>query len=246
MIDTNLKIDELLRNKRVGNYLLKNASITKSNSFKQNNTNNNNNTKIPCKNEDCCITRNNNINQGLILSKQVFTKLTTISESSDSSSIESQINLSGKNKENINVPKENPTLHNKPEENKSQVLTDSPKNMKIERIILENYSIMEINLDEDSISIDKENSRISEPIAAYNVGTTANIALMINNYLYVSNVGDSISVLYKAGEAKKLNQEHKTSLPAEASRILNSGKKICNNRIDNKLNLTRAIGTENL
>jgi serine/threonine protein phosphatase PrpC len=82
----------------------------------------------------------------------------------------------------------------------------------------------------------------SEELIASNMGTTANILLIKNNYLYIANVGDSLAVLYKNGEAIKLNQEHKTSLESEYSRINKSGTKIINNRIDGRLNLTRAIG----
>jgi len=74
------------------------------------------------------------------------------------------------------------------------------------------------------------------------MGTTANIALITNNYIYIANVGDSLAVMYKNGKAEKLNQEHKISLNSEISRIRNSGSKIINNRIEGRLNLTRAIG----
>jgi serine/threonine protein phosphatase PrpC len=79
-------------------------------------------------------------------------------------------------------------------------------------------------------------------LVATNMGTTANILLMKNNYLYLANVGDSLAVLFKNGEAIKLNNEHKTSLQSEYTRINKSGARIINNRIEGRLNLTRAIG----
>jgi serine/threonine protein phosphatase PrpC len=79
-------------------------------------------------------------------------------------------------------------------------------------------------------------------LISYNMGTTANICLIKDNYLYLANVGDSLAVLYKNGIAVKLNQEHKTSLDSERERILKSGASIINNRIEGRLNLTRAIG----
>jgi serine/threonine protein phosphatase PrpC len=82
-------------------------------------------------------------------------------------------------------------------------------------------------------------------LVAMNMGTTANILLIRNHYFYLSNVGDSLAVLYKNGEAIRLNQEHKTSLQSEYARINKSGAKIINNRIDGRLNLTRAIGIAN-
>lgn len=77
---------------------------------------------------------------------------------------------------------------------------------------------------------------------AREMGTTANILLINNGCLYLANCGDSLSVMYKNGEAIKLNQEHKTTLKSEYERIIKCGGQIINNRIEGKLNLTRAIG----
>ena len=74
------------------------------------------------------------------------------------------------------------------------------------------------------------------------IGTTANVLLLKNNYFYVANVGDSLSVMYKKEKAIKLNQEHKTSLDKEYNRIKKCGGKLINYRINGKLNITRAIG----
>ncbi len=79
-------------------------------------------------------------------------------------------------------------------------------------------------------------------LVAKNMGTTANILFIKSNYLYLANVGDSMAVIFKNGEAIRLNQEHKVTLPSESSRISKSGAKIINNRIEGRLNLTRAIG----
>ncbi len=77
---------------------------------------------------------------------------------------------------------------------------------------------------------------------ANSMGTTANILFIKNNFLYVANVGDSYSVIFKNGKATKLNSEHKTCLDSESERIVNAGFKIINSRVDGKLNLTRALG----
>ena len=77
---------------------------------------------------------------------------------------------------------------------------------------------------------------------AREMGTTANILLINNGCLYLANCGDSLSVMYKNGQAIKLNQEHKTTLKSEYERIIKCGGQIINNRIEGKLNLTRAIG----
>lgn len=79
-------------------------------------------------------------------------------------------------------------------------------------------------------------------LIAKNMGTTANILFIKNNYIYLANVGDSMAVIFKNGEAIRLNQEHKVTLISESSRISKSGARIVNNRIEGRLNLTRAIG----
>ncbi len=77
------------------------------------------------------------------------------------------------------------------------------------------------------------------------MGTTANILFIKNSYLYLANVGDSMAVAFKNGKAVKLNNEHKVTLVSESSRISKSGARIINNRIEGRLNLTRAIGIVN-
>lgn len=80
-----------------------------------------------------------------------------------------------------------------------------------------------------------------EFVASY-MGTTANILLIRNNTLYMANAGDSYSVMFKDGKAIRLNMEHKASLAGEHSRIIKAGAHVLNNRVEGKLNLTRAIG----
>ena len=87
-----------------------------------------------------------------------------------------------------------------------------------------------------------KNNENFEELISEKMGTTANLALITGNYIYIANVGDSLAVMYKNGKAEKLNQEHKISIQSEINRINNSGSKIINNRIEGRLNLTRAIG----
>lgn len=79
---------------------------------------------------------------------------------------------------------------------------------------------------------------------ANEMGTTAVICLIKQNYLFISNVGDSLAVMYKNGIAEKLSREHKVSLHCEKLRIEKSGARIINSRIEGRLNLTRAIGNK--
>ena len=82
----------------------------------------------------------------------------------------------------------------------------------------------------------------SEKFVANDMGTTANIMLIKNGVIYIANVGDSLSVMYKNKKAYNLNREHQLIIPSEKERVLKSGAKINGYRINGMLNLTRAIG----
>jgi serine/threonine protein phosphatase PrpC len=94
----------------------------------------------------------------------------------------------------------------------------------------------------NNITNDDVNNINLNKFIANDMGTTANIVLITPSHIYISNVGDSLSVMYKNNQAIQLNQEHKTTLKSEYDRIQKSGEFIINNRIKGKLNLTRAIG----
>ena len=74
------------------------------------------------------------------------------------------------------------------------------------------------------------------------MGTTANIMLIRSGVIYIANVGDSLSVMYKNRKAYNLNREHQTIIESEKERVLKSGASIVGYRINGMLNLTRAIG----
>jgi serine/threonine protein phosphatase PrpC len=74
------------------------------------------------------------------------------------------------------------------------------------------------------------------------MGTTANIMLIKNGVIYIANVGDSLSVMYKNKKAYNLNREHQVIIESEKERVLKSGANIVGYRINGMLNLTRAIG----
>ena len=79
-------------------------------------------------------------------------------------------------------------------------------------------------------------------LVANDMGTTANIMLIKNGVIYIANVGDSLSVMYKNKKAYNLNKEHQTIIESEKERVIKSGAKIIGFRINGMLNLTRAIG----
>ena len=127
----------------------------------------------------------------------------------------------------------------------SQSIKSASRNRTLSK---DNYNIVTIKYQKNYINIDlnETTSGMEEDYCdikvAKEMGTTANILLINNNNLYCANCGDSLSVMYRNGQAIKLNQEHKTTLKSEYERITKCGGHIINNRIEGKLNLTRAIG----
>ena len=117
--------------------------------------------------------------------------------------------------------------------------------------ILEAEYIGKINLKSKKQKVDlystfknkQENNK--SPLIANEIGTTANICLLRRNTLYIANVGDSLSVMYKNKKVIPLNKEHKTTMEKEYTRIKKEGSRIDNFRINGKLNITRAIGDLN-
>jgi len=91
------------------------------------------------------------------------------------------------------------------------------------------------------VVVDQSNE-VHEGLISYGTGTTANVVLIRDRICYIANIGDSMAVLFKGGKAIKLNLEHKISVEQERERIFRSGTNIINNRIEGRLNLTRAIG----
>ena len=79
-------------------------------------------------------------------------------------------------------------------------------------------------------------------LVASEMETTANIMLIKNGTIYIANVGDSLSVMYKHKKAYNLNREHQTIIETEKERVIQSGANIVGYRINGMLNLTRAIG----
>jgi len=92
-------------------------------------------------------------------------------------------------------------------------------------------------------NISNSSTKISyDNLVASEMGTTANIMLIKNGIIYIANVGDSLSVMYKNRKAYNLNREHQTIIESEKERVLKSGAYIVGYRINGMLNLTRAIG----
>lgn len=97
---------------------------------------------------------------------------------------------------------------------------------RIQQDIPDNYSVEISSIDE------------MEDLA----GTTACVALLRNNTLYVANAGDSRCVLARAGKAIDMSVDHKADLPSEQTRVRKAGGFILEGRVNGTLAITRSIG----
>ncbi|KAF7488466.1 Putative protein phosphatase [Sarcoptes scabiei] len=73
-------------------------------------------------------------------------------------------------------------------------------------------------------------------------GSTAIVAIIRANTVYVGNIGDSRCVISRNGKAIDLSQDHKPEDKIEKDRILNAGAEIIDGRVNGGLNLSRAFG----
>ncbi|CAL0323152.1 unnamed protein product [Lupinus luteus] len=73
-------------------------------------------------------------------------------------------------------------------------------------------------------------------------GSTACVALIRNNQLFVANAGDSRCVISRNGQAYNMSRDHKPDLEIEKERITKAGGFIYAGRVNGILNLARAIG----
>ena len=69
------------------------------------------------------------------------------------------------------------------------------------------------------------------------------MAFIKENVLYVANVGDSRCVVSQNGQAIDMSIDHKPDDPVETARINRAGGKVTSDgRVNNGLNLSRALG----
>ena len=74
-------------------------------------------------------------------------------------------------------------------------------------------------------------------------GCTANVVLITKNEVYCANAGDSRAYIYfKSGEVFPLSTDHKPDVDTEKQRITNAGGYVSEGRVNDNLNLSRAIG----
>jgi serine/threonine protein phosphatase PrpC len=113
---------------------------------------------------------------------------------------------------------------------------------KEKKLFIENMDSKKLQLTKNISSNSSTSKSSYENLVASEMGTTANILLIKNGVIYIANVGDSLSVMYKHKKAYNLNKEHQTIIESEKERVLKSGANIVGYRINGMLNLTRAIG----
>ncbi|KAK4384867.1 putative protein phosphatase 2C 76 [Sesamum angolense] len=76
-------------------------------------------------------------------------------------------------------------------------------------------------------------------------GSTASTAVLVGNHLYVANVGDSRTIISKAGKAIPLSEDHKPNRSDERKRIENAGGVVMwagTWRVGGVLAMSRAFG----
>ncbi|KAK7385021.1 hypothetical protein VNO78_30728 [Psophocarpus tetragonolobus] len=80
-------------------------------------------------------------------------------------------------------------------------------------------------------------------------GSTASTAVLVDNHLYVANVGDSRTIISKAGTAIALSEDHKPNRSDERKRIENAGGVVMwagTWRVGGVLAMSRAFGNRML
>lgn len=73
-------------------------------------------------------------------------------------------------------------------------------------------------------------------------GCTANVCIITQNEIYCANAGDSRSIVFTGNTYEKLSEDHKPDLEVEHKRIKAAGGYVSDGRVNDNLNLTRAIG----
>ena len=233
--ETFLIMDELLKNKKINNFIYTTHNSKEKDNIKKQNSENGNENIVKLRFETGVFEFD--LNQ-IDLSKGGENTSTTIYEYKHKNS------LTPTKDENNDIKiediffekggKQNAALNTLP-------LFEDVFNIKSYDInFSENEKENELKLTKNSSSNTGKSSL--DNLVASEMGTTANIMLIKNGVIYLANVGDSLSVMYKHKKAYNLNKEHQTIIESEKERVIKSGAQIIGYRINGMLNLTRAIG----
>lgn len=100
----------------------------------------------------------------------------------------------------------------------------------------------EILMGEKGAEILKE-YKPDQDMATSFAGCTANVVLFVDKTIYVANAGDSRCIVYtKKKEVVALSNDHKPDNEEEKKRIVKAGGYVSDGRVNDNLNLSRAIG----
>lgn len=110
---------------------------------------------------------------------------------------------------------------------------------KLMKILCKLHFNIELSLAETFNQIEKEIQLIQNSTTC---GSTATVVLLINNYLYTANVGNSTCYGFTQDKAKKISVDHDCKNPNEIQRIKQSGGEVFNERVFGCLSLTRCFG----
>lgn len=78
------------------------------------------------------------------------------------------------------------------------------------------------------------------------VGCTAVIVVIIEDDIYIANVGDSRAILVENGIARRCTVDHRSADPEEKKGVIERGGIVQNDRVNGTLMLSRSIGDGNL
>lgn len=93
------------------------------------------------------------------------------------------------------------------------------------------------------LEVDRLLTQSPQNVFSFQSGCTTLVVLRVGRRLYVANAGDSRCLIFRSdGQILQMNIEHKPYLPEEFARISNAGGLVVNGRINENLNLSRAIG----
>ena len=73
-------------------------------------------------------------------------------------------------------------------------------------------------------------------------GCTANVCIVTKEEVYCANAGDARSILFGSDGVLSLSTDHKPDLEKERARIVAAGGYVSEGRVNDNLNLSRAIG----
>ncbi|KAI5964384.1 PTC4 [Candida theae] len=118
-------------------------------------------------------------------------------------------------------------------------LQEASQSNQIKKNVIGNRSIIKILKD----SFFKMDNDLSNSQSYVNCGSTSVVAAIIDNKIFVANTGDSRCILSTSeGNAKTLSFDQKPSIIGERVRIENSNGYVINNRVNEILALSRAVG----